>query len=602
MQSGNARTSSTPATGHSSTLRPRPRRLISGLDDGEELVSDPSSPPRGSRFTSRDASPIPAERLSRPGSSRLNERVGNSVLARGTGVGSLDGRGQSPSALAGLWGNSWTALQGIATDLLGSDVASLPRQPAPRTRKPMSKLEFTNRASSVTRWGPTSAPMIHDVAAGSKQDAENAVRARKRKDMLLQQDSSYADTLGKFKRRTSDDDRATSSSAPPDDREALVYLHHVQKADTLAGITIRYNCSANTVRKANRMWPNDTVHSREAIVLPVDACGVKGRPVSGPEAVDLLSDESDSLAAGQAKDVTPITNGHTAYPSIFDCGQSSTTASNADIEPPWHHDSWVLLPNATQPTEIVRLSRQSLGYFPPARRKENCYSDLNTPSSSFDLSRSPVPDLPNLPAMSPSRADPPQRPPRTRKLSSATTGYFPSYLTGPGGVGSMSADIRSPGPGQDSLNAMFARHLPDVAPPKNQQSLYPPEMPLYTDAGTPVGSGTATPNVAHALNLEHVGGAIEHWVRRVASKAKGAVEPGERSRAARTSVGQPGMGGGDVGDLIEMTDEFEIGGDESEEEGRGRQGSQVTELRASGRDAGHSQVRKRELSKGVKDD
>ena len=42
--------------------------------------------------------------------------------------------------------------------------------------------------------------------------------------------------------------------------------------------------------------------------------------------------------------------------------------------------------------------------------------------------------------------------------------------------------------------------------------------------------------------------------------------------AARASVGTPGKGAGGIGDLIEMTDEFEIGGDDDEEY-RGRQGS-----------------------------
>jgi hypothetical protein len=154
----------------------------------------------------------------------------------------------------------------------------------------------------------------------------------------------------------------------------------------------------------------------------------------------------------------------------------------------------------------------------------------------------------------------------------------------------MNKNVSSPGPGQDGLNKFFARHLPDVAPPKNQQSLYQPEMPLYSDDT----SGATTPG-SQALNngninIENVGGAIESWMRRVASKAKDALEPTERAKMGRASVGAPSKGVQGIGDLIEMTDEFEIGDDEDDdEEDRGRQGSADTRiLHATGRGGGSS--------------
>lgn len=417
------------------------------------------------------------------------------------------------------------------------------------------------------------------------------MRAQKKKQMLLAQDSSYADTLGKFKRRLSDEHE--SMSAPPGengDRDALVYLHHVRKYDTLAGITIRYNCAANIIRKANRMWPNDTVQSRQTLILPVDACGVKGKPIPDVQALDLLSSEGEDLSAGQAEEVLtpkpPLTNGigaahaRTASTSTNTSrrASSSVAASSSETEPQWHHDSWTLLPSNTMPTEIARLSRRALGYFPPARRKSNSYSDLDTPSTSLDLRRASVQDPLTL---SPVQSDVSQRPRRPRRLSNATTGYFPSYLSGPGGVGTMSRSVHSPGPAQDALNRRFAKLLPDVAPPKNQVDLYQPELPIYHDDPTPTASGHQTPSYPHGkanlnINLENVGGAIEGWVRRMATKA---MTPTERpaARGPRASLGAPGRGNGGVGDLIEMTDEFEIGGDEEDEsEGeRGRKGSAV---------------------------
>lgn len=497
----------------------------------------------------------------------------------------------SSSSLAGLWGNSWSTLQSVASDLLSGDAATDMKGRTTRARRPVSKSrgERSSTSAPPSNWGPaapTSHPTAMSIGAGSREEQVAAFRAQKRKDMLTRQESSYADTLGKFKRRLSDDH--PSASAPPGDheeRDALVYVHHVNKNDTLAGITIRYNCSANVLRKANRMWPNDTVQTRQVIILPVDACTVKGKPVAAPEAIDLLSTDSDALAAGQAEEVATSesqqSNGHafsrnrtnSASTNASRRPSSSAAASSLDTEPPWHHDSWVLLPGADKPTEIARLSRRALGYFPPARRKSNCYSDFNTPSSSLELTRELTNDVF---ATSPARQDAPQRPPRSRRLSNANNGYFPSYLAGPGGVGTMNRNVHFPGPAQDGLNKMFAKHLPDVAPPRTQQNLLTPEMPLYSDEGTPMTSGATTPNLGKNLNLENVGGAIEGWMRRMATSAKSAMEPAERARAARASVGAPGRGAGGVGDLIEMTDEFEIGDDEVDEyEGRGRKGSVV---------------------------
>ncbi|KAH9824483.1 carbohydrate-binding module family 50 protein [Teratosphaeria destructans] len=463
-----------------------------------------------------------------------------------------------------------------------------------RARQPFDSSNGLRSASSgpPTQWGPapTSTPTVGDIGAGTKEEQLAALRAQKRKNMLLQQESSYADALGRFKRRSSDDH--ASISAPPgdgDERDALVYVHPVQKSDTLAGITIKYNCSANTIRKANRMWPNDTVQMRPIIILPVDACGVKGRPVPGPEAIDLLTTETDALEAGQAEEVPAIhqppaainvngnafnrnrTNSASTNASRSRRPSSSAAASSLDTQPPWHHDSWVMLPGSMKPTEIARLSRRALGYFPPTRRKSNCYSDLDTPPTSLDLQRAGMNDVL---ALCPGRQDPPQRPSRTRRSSNATNGYFPAYLAGPGGVGTMSSNVHFPGPAQDGLNKMFAKHLPDVAPPRHHQSLLSPEMPRYTDDPTPAASGTTTPSFGKNLNLENVGGAIESWMRKMATQTKVAMTPTERQKPGRASAGVPVKGVSGIGDLIEMTDEFEIGvDDEDDDNDRGRKGS-----------------------------
>ncbi|EME43894.1 hypothetical protein DOTSEDRAFT_171801 [Dothistroma septosporum NZE10] len=599
MTSSNVRNSSTHST--ASALRPRTKRLISGLDEGDETLFDPINArstrvasPVPSPFDSRSASPIPPAHPQRTSPTYQRKYAARSTESptRGGSARTTKTGADTPNPLAGLWGTSWNTLQGIASDFLGSDLSSNKGSGKPRVRRPLSRPDSQRTGSasaSPSQWGPsmpTSHPRSNDIGVGSRDEQLAALRAHKRKDMLTRQESSYPDALGKFKRRMSDD--RNSASAPPgdnEDREALVYLHHVKNSDTMAGITIRYNISANALRKANRMWPNDAVQARTTLILPVDACGVKGRRVSSAEGgLDLLGSENEALSSMQAEEVptptaaAPIPNGATRQGNRDRTNSASThtTTSAAgsiiETEPPWHHDSWVMLPGDSKPTEIARLPRRALGYFPPARRKSNSYSDLDTPSTSLDLARTSTNDTRN-PAVSPRRPTPPRRT-RGRRASNAMNGYFPNYLSGPGGVGSMGRNVHFPGPAQDGLNKMFAKHLPDVAPPRNQQALYQPDLPLYTDDVTPAAPGNATPAYPNGprlnLNLENVGGAIESWVRRLATKPMHT--PSDRRQAARASVGTPGKGAGGIGDLIEMTDEFEIGSDDDDGH-RGREGS-----------------------------
>jgi hypothetical protein len=176
------------------------------------------------------------------------------------------------------------------------------------------------------------------------------VRAMKRKDLLSANEHLVPDSVGRIKRRNSDE--RTSASAPPgenEDRDALVYIHKVRSQDTLAGLSIKYNCAQAVLRKSNRMWPNDSVQTKKVIVLPVDACGVKGRPAQGPDSLpeeDLLlggsGDGSSSVTVDS--DTNGLPNGWST-PRKKDVETNSANSSNADAEPPWKHDSWVLLSN-----------------------------------------------------------------------------------------------------------------------------------------------------------------------------------------------------------------------------------------------------------------
>jgi hypothetical protein len=405
------------------------------------------------------------------------------------------------------------------------------------------------------------------------------VREMKRKDLLTANEHLIPDSVGRIKRRSSDE--RLSVSAPPgenDDRDALVYIHHVKPSDTLAGLSIKYNCQQAVLRKANRMWPNDSVQTKKAIVLPVDACGVKGRRVQGSDALpaeDLLLGEygDGSSSKTPTADTQGLPNGWST-PKMKDLETNSALSS--DVEPPWKHDSWVLLPNDKQPTQIGRMPRRALGFFPPARRKSLAYSDASTPRASVDLPRS------STSTNSPSQ---PARPRASSTLSSSnlssasnhsrqrsTSGRGGWDLHGPGGVGTMNRNVRSPGPAQDGLNKKFAQYLPNMAPPPGQE-YFTPWAPSLLEAASSQhgGSGAVTPLGGGEINFQELGGAIEGWVRKVGTQAQKLLnEPGTPGQGKRSAVPVLGAVGGDLGDLIELRDDaFEIG-DGEDDRGRSR--------------------------------
>lgn len=411
------------------------------------------------------------------------------------------------------------------------------------------------------------------------------VRAMKRKDLLMADEHLVTDSVGRIKRRNSDE--RLSSSAPPgenDDRDALIYIHHVKPQDTLAGITIKYSCQQAVLRKANRMWPNDTVQTKKTIVIPVDACGVKGRPVAGPDGRDddlLIGDWSED-ADDAATNTSGLPNGWTSSKPKDQDNTSVLSSANSNSEPekPWKHDSWVLLPNSKEPTEIGRMPRRALGFFPPARRKSLTFSDgASTPRASLDLTRSSTNTSSQSHLSSPQQNS--RRPRASSNLSNMSSAHSRQRSTsgfqlhGPGGVGTMGKNVRSPGPAQDGLNKLFAQHLPSVEPPPGQEYFTPwaPGL-LGSDSGisSQYGSGAHTPLSGGDINFQEIGGAIEGWMRKVGTQASKLLnEPSTPGQGKRSAVPVIGAVGGDIGDLIELRDDaFDIG---DGEEDRGRKGN-----------------------------
>lgn len=497
----------------------------------QSMINSPLAP-----YT-RNAASIPSKHPSRP-TSTAREGLRPPSSHQSTGLHPRrESQRTSSTSSAAFWESPWSSIQGIASQFLNSSDASddtiTSRSPT-RKRRPLAATHDRTTSAPPVQWGPSDTAG-KELGKGSKEDRLAQLQAKRREGLLAA--NGLPDATGRFKRR--DSDELHRGSIPPgesDDRDALVYLHRVKPQDTLAGVMIKYNCEPNVFRKANRLWPNDSIQIRKVVMLPVEACAVKGRklPDTAPTP-DLLSENPDedfmptptANHAPWTSHPSHHTTQETPFSSIPSSPSISVTGPPEDTEPPWQHDSWVEIDGFPSAVEIARLPRRTLGFFPRSRRKSqsNSYSDIGSPppsSSSLDLRRL------SLQSTSPRRG--------TISRSSSTTNYPSLHLHGPGGVGTLGKDVRGPGPAPDGLNKIFAAHLPNVAPRDSFES-------QRSDHSTSMG-------------IENVGGAIEGWVRKMAGKAAWSVRSPRSMSRVREGDGEAfeltnaGMDGGDGGGVV----------------------------------------------------
>lgn len=532
---------STASTTDSSSARPRNRRLKPSINENgshrgsEDEAAIHASSVYSSPLQSRTASPMPRSATS----SSTRRPNGDVVAARTSSNGLVEqwhasrrGRQPEPSLVSGLWGSSWSAIQGLASNVLRADA-----QPAGKPKGSLSDRQrrrnvtwdlgqnrWLSGASGPVQWGPKPLDKVAEdaIAAGTRASREALVRAKRRDGLLIANEEAVADATERFKRRVSDDRGPAPSPCPAPstareqevEGDELVYLHHVQPEDTVAGLILRFHCQPAVFRKANRLWPNDPIQTRKTILLPVHACGVKGRPAPpptrhDPESRPDMRDEQVMWGPAQASSSSPSPHEAGRGSEASSASMNLPELSEGADDPPWRHDSWVMIDGRAGAVEIVRMRRKTLGYFPPRRRKSRS-SDVDGVSMSLDMPRASSVQS------------------RGSKNRSHSTSYFAQHLHGPGGVGTLGAGIRSPGPGQDGLNRYLGPHLTG---PRDS----------FESAGSNVSTG-----------LENVGSAIEGWVKRVASRAA--------TTLAENAGGIAGCRASMEGDLIELSDGLDPAG------------------------------------------
>ncbi|KAG8419204.1 hypothetical protein J3458_004103 [Metarhizium acridum] len=461
--------------------------------------------------------------------------------------------------LGDSWTQSWTSVQAFASTLIsGVDKSSK----AIRSTKPYPR---TPRGSRSETWGPSppsGEQRSNDIGVGSLAKRRDALKAAKTASILESHEgvNGGLDVTGKPKRRTSNE----ICPLDPEPEEHLVYVHNVEPSDTYAGIILRYKCREDIFRKSNGLWSRDSVQMRKWLIIPVDACEIKGRPCDPPSW--SYGHEADFLArdSSVARESLFATDGSYRGTLSLSADSSHIDAKQERTEDlPWSHVRWVQIDSFRQPVEIVRVARQALGYFPPRRKKSSrTASPISTPRRSSDLSSlapnsverpstrrlssvSGRPMIPGTPMSSQSRA------------GSEAADTRPAWMRRPGGVGSMSRTVRAPGPDTDYFNSWTRKHIPgldmEALPSMSVMGSETANFGFGQSAcgivESPFGDGrNASSTSRQGTGLDRAAAAVEHWLRGALAKRPSTPLLGGRLRPAGLSA-DPG-----ATDLIELAD------------------------------------------------
>lgn len=564
-------TSSTTSLRSTSSVRPRARRLVSFASDGEDDIGGQGNGLLAAPAFAGVTPPLSRDRTPSPFASRNGSPQVSKDPRKGTDTGYRDSlrptermefmRDNAIRNTSDFLNSSWSSIQSFASSVFGTENSwGNTHGPASKSRRKPSRTDLPVRAprrSDSPSWGP-SAPSAPKPGSGTKEERQALVQAKKREVLLLADGDSVSNLKGRHKRRDSSD-RTDQVADPDQDEDALIYVHRVQPTDTMTGVTIKYGCNPAVFRKANGFWPSDSIQMRKTVLLPVKACTVKGRRI-----------ESGSSQESPGDGTTANANG--GYMSPTETCSHEDSGSKADGDRIWKHEAWVQIDGFPAPVEIGRVPRRTLGFFSRTRRKSVSYtdaepSDSTRPSTDTQrLSSEPSTQPRSLPQ---STSASPSRTADSRRGHRRTGSNI--RLEGPGGVGTLGRNATTPGPATDSLSKFFSQHLSTLTAPQVPSNL----RKTSSDSTSTAMSGTST------NGLENVGGAIENWMRKVASRAKSGLSELQQGTASYASQRQQG-------DLIELDDSLEANTSSPRRPARHDRGGPADHARFSTRAQQHS--------------
>lgn len=155
-----------------------------------------------------------------------------------------------------------------------------------------------------------------------------------------------------------DKDIKQSSELEPGGKRVII--HQVTTTDTLAGIALNYGIQVSILKKSNKLWTNDSIHTRKYLYIPFEECLVARQPgvVMDETSQSIMLPQRVQPAHERTGSSVPETQFHGARSSSF----SGSPLSEHGPSPGDHSSQAHPSPDPTAPSGSV----PNYGLSPPA--------------------------------------------------------------------------------------------------------------------------------------------------------------------------------------------------------------------------------------------
>lgn len=164
-----------------------------------------------------------------------------------------------------------------------------------------------------------------------------------------------------------------SKAANPNKTTRLVLVHTVLSSDSLEALAIRYNSDVRILRKANGLWPGDSVQVRKELYIPVDENAVQTQSI-GTSEIGMGNGVQVHHAHEASNGKMNLLNGPPTTRHDRSMSSASSSAATSSSHPHSNsafgaglglNSSSTDLVTSRNSPELRRVPIQSLSHFPP---------------------------------------------------------------------------------------------------------------------------------------------------------------------------------------------------------------------------------------------
>lgn len=158
-------------------------------------------------------------------------------------------------------------------------------------------------------------------------------------------------------------------STSKDLRDTEVYVHEVTRTDTLPRIILQYGIPVEVLRRANKLWANDSIQFKTILLLPVQACRIRPNLIEDLPSALLPSWEGpQSTSISIQSSINNVENLRT-NPSRTSSPLPSRTPKKEKSKAAQNHLNVVrqAFVEGIGLVDVARVPSSSLSYFPPSK-------------------------------------------------------------------------------------------------------------------------------------------------------------------------------------------------------------------------------------------